>query len=45
MRCAALCRLTEGQKAQLVGVPEGVCTLAASSGTSGDPKVVMLTEA
>ena len=44
-RCAALCRLTEEQKAQLVGVPEGVCTLAASSGTSGDPKVVMLTEA
>lgn len=44
-RCAALCRLTEGQQAQLVGVPEGVCTLAASSGTSGDPKVVMLTEA
>ena len=44
-RCAALCRLTEGQKAQLVSVPEGVCTLAASSGTSGDPKVVMLTEA
>lgn len=44
-RCAVLCRLTEEQKAQLAGVPEGVCTLAASSGTSGDPKVVMLTEA
>ena len=44
-RCAALCGLTEGQKAQLEGVPKGVCTLAASSGTSGDPKVVMLTEA
>ncbi len=44
-RCAALCRLTEKQKAQLAGVPEGVCTFAASSGTSGDPKVVMLTEA
>ena len=44
-RCAALCRLTGEQKDQLAGVPEGVCTLAASSGTSGDPKVVMLTEA
>lgn len=44
-RCAMLCRLTEEQKAQLAGVPDGVCTLAASSGTSGDPKVVMLTEA
>lgn len=44
-RCAVLCGLTEGQKAQLAGVPEDVCTLAASSGTSGDPKVVMLTEA
>ena len=44
-RCAVLCRLTEEQKARLAGVPEGVCTLAASSGTSGDPKVVMLTEA
>ena len=44
-RCAALCRLTEEQKAQLAGVPEGVCTFAASSGTSGDPKVVILTEA
>ena len=44
-RCAVLCRLTEEQKAQLADVPEGVCTLAASSGTSGDPKVVMLTEA
>ena len=44
-RCAVLCRLTEKQKAQLAGVPDGVCTLAGSSGTSGDPKVVMLTEA
>ena len=44
-RCAVLCRLTEEQKSQLAGVPEGVCTLAGSSGTSGDPKVVMLTEA
>ena len=44
-RCAVLCRLTEEQKAQLAGVPDGVCTLAGSSGTSGDPKVVMLTEA
>ena len=44
-RCAVLCRLTEKQNAQLEGVPEGVCTFAASSGTSGDPKVVMLTEA
>ena len=44
-RCAVLCGLTEGQKTQLANVPEGVCTLAASSGTSGDPKVVMLTEA
>ena len=44
-RCAILCRLTGEQKDQLAGVPEGVCTLAASSGTSGDPKVVMLTEA
>ena len=44
-RCAVLCRQTEEQKAQLAGVSEGVCTLAASSGTSGDPKVVMLTEA
>lgn len=44
-RCAALCRLTEEQKAQLAGVPDGVCTLAGSSGTSGEPKVVMLTEA
>lgn len=44
-RCAVLCGLTEGQKAQLAGVSEDVCTLAASSGTSGDPKVVMLTEA
>lgn len=44
-RCAVLCGLTEGQKAQLAGVPEDICTLAASSGTSGDPKVVMLTEA
>lgn len=44
-RCAMLCRLTGEQKDQLAGVPEGVCTLAASSGTSGDPKVVMLTEA
>ena len=44
-RCAVLCRLAEEQKTQLADVPEGVCTLAASSGTSGDPKVVMLTEA
>ena len=44
-RCAVLCGLTEGQKAQLESVPAGVCTLAASSGTSGDPKVVMLSEA
>ena len=44
-RCAVLCRLAEEQKVQLADVPEGVCTLAASSGTSGDPKVVMLTEA
>ena len=44
-RCAVLCRLAEGQKVQLADVPENVCTLAASSGTSGDPKVVMLTEA
>ena len=44
-RCAVLCRLTEEQKAQLAGVPDGVCTLAGSSGTSGDPKAVMLTEA
>lgn len=44
-RCAALCRLAEEQKTQLADVPEGVCTLAASSGTSGDPKVIMLTEA
>lgn len=44
-RCAVLCRLAEEQKAQLADVPDGVCTLAASSGTSGDPKVVMLTEA
>lgn len=44
-RCAVLSGLTEEQKAQLEGVPKGVCTLAASSGTSGDPKVVMLTEA
>ena len=44
-RCAVLCRLAGEQKDQLAGVPEGVCTLAASSGTSGDPKVVMLTEA
>ncbi len=44
-RCAVLCGLTEGQKAQLADVPGDVCTLAASSGTSGDPKVVMLTEA
>lgn len=44
-RCAVLCGLTEEQKTQLANVPEGVCTLAASSGTSGDPKVVMLTEA
>ena len=44
-RCAVLCRLTEEQKSQLAGVPEGVCTLAGSSGTSGNPKVVMLTEA
>ena len=44
-RCAVLCGLTEEQKTQLADVPEGVCTLAASSGTSGDPKVVMLTEA
>ena len=43
-RCAVLCRLVEEQKAQLASVPEGVCTLAASSGTSGDPKVIMLTE-
>lgn len=44
-RCAVLCGLAKEQKAQLVDVPEGVCTFAASSGTSGDPKVVMLTEA
>ena len=44
-RCAVLCGLAEGQKVQLADVPEGVCTLAASSGTSGDPKVVMLTGA
>lgn len=44
-RCAVLCRLAEEQKVQLADVPENVCTLAASSGTSGDPKVVMLTEA
>ena len=44
-RCAVLCRLAEEQKAQLAGVPEGVCTLAGSSGTSGDPKAIMLTEA
>lgn len=44
-RRAVLCGLTEEQKAQLVDVPESVCTLAASSGTSGNPKVVMLTEA
>ena len=44
-RCAVLCGLAEGQKAQLESVPAGICTLAASSGTSGDPKVVMLTEA
>lgn len=44
-RCAVLYRLAEEQKAQLAGVPERVCTLAGSSGTSGDPKVVMLTEA
>ena len=44
-RCAVLCGLTGEQKTQLAGVPEGVCMLAASSGTSGDPKVVMLTEA
>lgn len=44
-RCAVLCRLAEEQKGQLADVPEGVCTLVASSGTSGDPKVVMLTEA
>ena len=44
-RCAVLCRLTEEQKAQLAGVPDGVCTLAGSSGTSGEPKAVMLTEA
>lgn len=44
-RCAVLCGLAEGQKAQLESVPAGVCTLAASSGTSGDPKVVMLSEA
>ncbi len=43
-RCAVLCWLAEGQKAQLESVPAGVCTLAASSGTSGDPKVVMLSE-
>ena len=44
-RCAVLCRLAEEQKVRLTDVPENVCTLAASSGTSGDPKVVMLTEA
>ena len=44
-RCAVLCGLAEGQKAQLESVPAGICTLAASSGTSGDPKVIMLTEA
>ena len=44
-RCAVLCELAEEQKAQLASVPKGVCTLAGSSGTSGDPKVVMLTEA
>ncbi len=44
-RCAVLCRLAEEQKAQLADVPEDVCALATSSGTSGDPKVVMLTEA
>lgn len=44
-RCAVLCRLAEEQKVQLADVPKNVCTLAASSGTSGDPKVVMLTEA
>lgn len=44
-RCAVLCRLAEEQKVRLADVPENVCTLAASSGTSGDPKVVMLTEA
>lgn len=44
-RCAVLCRLAEEQKVQLADVSENVCTLATSSGTSGDPKVVMLTEA
>ena len=44
-RCAVLCGLAEGQKAQLESVPAGICTLAASSGTSGDPKAVMLSEA
>ncbi len=47
-RCAVLCPLGDAQRRVLAsgpgGVPEGVCTLIASSGTSGSPKVAMLTE-
>ena len=47
-RCAVLCALTEAQRRVLKStpdaVPEDVCTLIASSGTSGSPKVAMLTE-
>ncbi len=47
-RCAVLCDLAEPDRALLTTrpetVPAGVCTLLTSSGTSGAPKVVMLTE-
>ncbi len=47
-RCAVLCALSGKQRAALIRepkcVPEGVCTIAASSGTSGTPKAAMLTE-
>ena len=45
-RCAVLCPLKDWQRAALEaeGVPEGVCTIASSSGTSGRPKAAMLIE-
>ena len=55
-RCAVLCPLDTAQRAALelpasdavpdgATVPESVRTVVASSGTSGDPKAVMLSEA
>ena len=45
-RCAVLCPLEDWQRTALEteGVPEGICTIVASSGTSGVPKAAMLTE-